>query len=262
MKPLAFVLAAVTAAALAQDPPAETLPPPPASALAQHRQVGRLPEEVHDADGDGIPDIDDNCPGTDLRTIVQTRLGPQPLQVDGCGCPVDPCAGDADGDGVRDCDDACPGTFRGLKVQPDGCPAPLVDAVRFRLDVKFEFDRDGIQPGFEGDLLKLRALLEKYPEIRVRLEGHTDAKGSDAYNQALSERRARRCRDFILSAGGIDPARVEAGGFGESQPIAGNDTDEGRAQNRRTVAEIQFERTITPANDQPPPLEGLVEEKK
>jgi OOP family OmpA-OmpF porin len=66
------------------------------------------------------------------------------------------------------------------------------------------------------------------------IEGHTDSNGADAYNQRLSEQRAKAVRDYMVSMG-IDPARLEAKGYGESQPVADNATPEGRAQNRRVV---------------------------
>ena len=106
----------------------------------------------------------------------------------------------------------------------------------------------------------MRALLLKYPEVSVTLEGHTDWKGSDTYNQKLSERRAKVCRDFILAEPGIAAERVTAVGYGESKPIADNETETGMALNRRTVAELSGGRTIVPINDQPPPLEGLAPE--
>ena len=220
-----------------------------------YQQSGHLPGETTDADTDGIADIDDNCPST-VATILTPR-GEQPMKVDACGCPVDLCREDDDRDGIGWCLDDCPGTYRGLAVKEDGCPAPLTRSARVRLDVKFAFDQAAIEPGYQADLLRLRETLLRFPETRVRLEGHTDWKGTGEYNQRLSEARARACREFILREGGIDPSRVEAVGLGEGQPIADNLTEDGMAVNRRTVAEVAFERTIVPANDQPPPLEGF-----
>jgi OmpA-OmpF porin, OOP family len=219
------------------------------------QQQGHLPGETTDADADGVADIDDNCPQT--SSLTETLRGAVPTEVDACGCSLDPCREDEDRDGVGACLDDCPGTHRGLAVKEDGCPAPLTRTVRVRLDVKFAFDKAEIEPGQEADLLRLRETLLRFPETRVRLEGHTDWKGTGEYNQRLSEARAAACREFILRAGGIDPSRVEAVGFGEQRPVADNTTEDGMARNRRTVAELAFERSIVPANDQPPPLEGL-----
>jgi len=224
----------------------------------EYKQAGKFPEEKTDADGDGVPDIDDNCPNTPPDPTGKTRP-------DNCGCPVpviDPCSLDEDKDGINDCLDQCPHTYAGHKVTPQGCPAPLSQSVRFRLDVKFAFDNAGIASGYEADLLKLRQILQDIPEISISLEGHTDWTGTVAYNQKLSEKRANAARDFILKGTTIDPARVTATGYGKSRPIGSNYSFAGRALNRRTVAEITFDRTVTPANDKPPPLEGLAPENQ
>ena len=77
------------------------------------------------------------------------------------------------------------------------------------------------------------AELSAYPDVTVALAGHTDAKGSEAYNQRLSESRAQAVRAYLADRG-IEPGRMTAAGFGESQPVADNDTEEGRELNRRT----------------------------
>ena len=241
----------------------EAAPVEPGEPEPEHyHQTGHFPEETKDSDGDGVPDIDDNCPDTVKGNDIVTPAGKFPFKVDSCGCPLDPCAFDSDKDGVNDCNDMCPNTYPGHKVGADGCPLPILENERVKLDVKFEFDKAALQPGFAQDLLRVRALLLKYPEVSVTLEGHTDWIGSDKYNQKLSERRANSCRDFILAEPGIAPERVRAVGYGKTRPIADNNTDEGRALNRRTVAELSGGRSIIPINDQPPPLEGLAPEKE
>jgi OOP family OmpA-OmpF porin len=84
------------------------------------------------------------------------------------------------------------------------------------------------------------ATLKQEGAIAVVAEGHTDAVGSDEYNQALSLRRANAVRDYLV-AGGIDAARIQVEGYGESRPVASNDTDDGRAQNRRTELRVSGE---------------------
>lgn len=213
-------------------------------------QKGKFPEELKDSDGDGVPDIDDNCPDTPPDPTGKTKA-------DACGCPkpvIDPCSLDSDGDGINDCLDKCPNTYKGHIVTAEGCPMPLSQSVRFRLDVKFAFDNAGIAPGYEADLLKLREILQRFPDISLGLEGHTDWTGTQQYNQRLSEKRANAARAFILKGTDIAPERITAAGYGKARPIASNHTKEGRALNRRTVAEISFARTLVPANDQPPPL--------
>lgn len=257
----AAALALVSLAAVAADPPPELAPAPQAATPADsYEQRGRFPEETTDSDGDGVPDIDDNCPDTKPREPLVTPAGTFPYTVDSCGCPQDPCATDSDNDGVNDCQDACPNTYPGHRIGDNGCPLPIEERERVKLDVKFEFDRAEIQPGFEKDLEKVRELLLKYPGVGVTLEGHTDWMGSEEYNQRLSERRSNACRAFLLRDTRIAPERVKAVGHGESRPIASNETEEGRARNRRTVAELIGGRTIVPVNEEPPPLLGLESE--
>lgn len=210
------------------------------------RQVGQFPEQQLDSDRDGIADIDDNCPSTTATQLVRGRL--RPMQVDVCGCPIDPCAQDADKDGINDCDDLCPGTVRGLKVGGAGCPLPQKRPQIFVLDVKFAFAEANLQTPSVQDLDRLQALMRRLPQLTVTLEGHTDAEGSASYNQALSEARARKCRQYLLADPHIHPARVKAIGYGESRPVAANTDDLSRAQNRRTVAVLHYLYEFTPPN--------------
>jgi len=163
--------------------------------------------------------------------------------------PVNDCSTkDGDGDGVNDCDDKCPGTAAGTIVGPDGCPQKVVIDLR---GVNFKFDRP--KKG-ETDISKALAeptadsiavlnqavdTLQRYPQVKVMVAGYTDSVGTDAYNQSLSERRAKIVYDY-LTAHGIDASRLEGPtGNGESNPIGSNDTNEGRAQNRRTELQVQ-----------------------
>src|SRR5690606_27618360 len=104
----------------------------------------------------------------------------------------------------------------------------------------FDFDKSTLRPDAIAILDEAIEILKRYPDLRVEVAGHTDAIGTDAYNQGLSERRARAVYDY-LTANGIDASRlVGPNGYGESRPIApntnpdGSDNPEGRAQNRRT----------------------------
>ncbi len=135
---------------------------------------------------------------------------------------------DTDGDGVVDARDQCPNTPRGDRVDPVGCSYTL------RLAVFFETNSDRLEPRSIPDLENAVATLKRVPTITGVIEGHTDSSGSDAYNLDLSERRARAVLAHLTSRG-IDASRLEARGFGESQPEADNATAEGRAQNRRVV---------------------------
>jgi outer membrane protein OmpA-like peptidoglycan-associated protein len=99
-------------------------------------------------------------------------------------------------------------------------------------DVTFAFDRSDVQPQFYKVLDDVSSTLNQYPSTLVDVVGHADSVGTDAYNQALSERRASAVAGYLTSRG-VLPARLYVAGMGERQPIASNDTDAGRAQNRR-----------------------------
>ncbi|MDY0042190.1 MAG: OmpA family protein [Desulforhabdus sp.] len=105
-------------------------------------------------------------------------------------------------------------------------------AVSFRSDVLFSTDSAVLQPGGYSEIDRVAGVLMRYPETRIRVEGHTDGTGSEIYNLRLSEDRALAVKNALI-ARGIDPARIEAIGFGEVQPVAGNDTEAGRQLNRR-----------------------------
>jgi OmpA-OmpF porin, OOP family len=183
---------------LAEEAP-PPLPPPPPPAPA-------------DSDGDGVTDNLDRCPGTPAGAAVDT-----------VGCELD-----ADGDGVPDSRDKCLATPRGDKVDTVGC------SLTRKLEVFFDNDSSKLKPDSFKDLDLAVQFLKAVPTATGIIEGHTDSSGSDSYNQRLSEQRAKAVRDYIVSMG-IDASRIEARGFGESQPVADNSTTEGRAQNRRVV---------------------------
>jgi len=154
-----------------------------------------------------------------------------------------PCSElDDDRDGVNNCVDKCPNSQAGQAVGPDGCPVPLTIDLR---GVNFDFDKSTLRPDAVQILQEAIGILKKYPELKVEVAGHTDAIGTDAYNQKLSEARAKAVFDF-LTANGIGADRLAGpNGYGESRPIApntnadGSDNPEGRAKNRRTELNVQ-----------------------
>jgi outer membrane protein OmpA-like peptidoglycan-associated protein len=103
--------------------------------------------------------------------------------------------------------------------------------------VTFATDSSAISPSFRATLDQIAQSLQTYPNSLIDVYGHTDSTGSDTYNQGLSERRAKAVADY-LSMRGVSAARIRWQGFGETQPIASNDTEAGRAQNRRVEIKI------------------------
>lgn len=151
--------------------------------------------------------------------------------------PAQTCADlDDDGDGVNNCDDKCPGSQAGQTIGPDGCPAPVTIDLK---GVNFDFDKSTLRPDAVAILSEAVQILQRYPDLRVEVAGHTDSVGTDAYNQKLSERRAKAVYDYLTS-NGIDSSRLVGPiGYGESRPIDTNETAEGRAKNRRTELNVQ-----------------------
>jgi len=109
--------------------------------------------------------------------------------------------------------------------------------VSFKSDYLFATNSATILPGAQPELQRVSDVLRQYPETTIQVSGHTDNQGSEVYNQQLSERRAQAVRDAIVGMG-VDPARITVIGYGESRPIASNDTAAGRTQNRRVEVRI------------------------
>lgn len=104
--------------------------------------------------------------------------------------------------------------------------------IKFENDVLFNFDNYDLTAPARENLDKLVQILNKYPDTNIEIHGHTDDKGSVKYNQTLSEKRSKAVADYLKKEN-IDPKRLTTKGFGEEKPVAPNDTDEGRAKNRR-----------------------------
>ena len=135
---------------------------------------------------------------------------------------------DGDNDGVCDADDKCPATPAGTRVDSVGCPLSQT------LKVLFDFDSAELRPESITELERLVKFMNDVPFATALIEGHTDSVGADAYNLALSDRRAKSVFDYLTSRG-VDPARLKSVGKGESEPVADNATDDGRQQNRRVM---------------------------
>ncbi|MDI5933084.1 OmpA family protein [Halomonas kalidii] len=122
--------------------------------------------------------------------------------------------------------------------EPAPAPEPEFEPVVLSSEVNFEFDRAALLPQAEMTLDEVAHRLRENPDLRVKIEGHTDSVGSNEYNQDLSRRRAESVRNYLMSQG-IAGNRMTATGYGEERPVATNDTDEGRALNRRVEIDRQ-----------------------
>lgn len=109
--------------------------------------------------------------------------------------------------------------------------------LRMPSGITFAYNKADVQPQFQPTLNEVASVLAQYPKTYIDVLGHTDSDGSDAYNQTLSERRAQSVADYLVSKG-VQSARLATRGYGESQPIASNATEEGKAANRRVEIKI------------------------
>ncbi|WP_415157790.1 OmpA family protein [Maritalea sp.] len=104
-------------------------------------------------------------------------------------------------------------------------------------NITFGVDQDKVQPQFHDVLTSVATILQRYPKTLVDVYGHTDSSGSDQYNMDLSNRRAMSVANYVSNIG-VDPRRIYVTGYGESQPIATNSTEAGKAANRRVEIKI------------------------
>ena len=184
-----------------------------------------------DSDGDGVWDGIDQCPNT-----------PKGATVDAKGCPVD-----SDGDGVFDGIDQCPNTAAGLKVDASGCPieitekeTELLDTGMIRLqNVNFETGKADLLPESFSPLDQVGVILTKWSQLNIEIGGHTDARGTDARNQVLSEARAQSVKDYLTSHfTGIQATQLSVKGYGESKPLVHNSSALNMAKNRRVEFKV------------------------
>ncbi|MGO3271182.1 MAG: OmpA family protein [Psychrobacter sp.] len=155
---------------------------------------------------------------------------------------------DSDGDGVIDSMDACPGTPMNVVVDERGCPVPvdITDELKMELRVFFDNDKSAIKDQYQPEIAKVAEKMREYPNSTARVEGHASKTGPSAsYNQRLSEARAVAVKSMLTNEFGIAPNRLSTVGYGYDNPIAPNDTEEGRAMNRRVYAIITGDKTMT-----------------
>src|SRR5262249_24681478 len=178
-----------------------------------------------DRDGDEIIDRLDKCP--DVAGLKELD-----------GCPDK----DTDGDGIPDRLDKCPNepeTFNGFEDE-DGCPdqgpvlAVLTDSkIEIKQPVYFNTGKAAIDKRSLPLLATVATLLRLHPQIKVEVQGHTDSRGKHDYNVKLSQDRSNAVVAHLVLVSGVDPARIEAKGYGPDKPVAPNSTKSGRALNRR-----------------------------
>ena len=158
-----------------------------------------------------------------VEGIFLTKAAPKPAPEPAPTPAPEPV--DSDGDGVADDLDQCPNTPMGATVDARGCWT-------FEARLLFDFNSAEIKPEAYPMLDEASDILKKNPELNVQIDGHTDNVGPAAYNMKLSERRAQATMDYFIRRG-IDARRLMIKGFGFTKPAASNDTEEGRAKNRR-----------------------------
>ncbi|PQJ80450.1 OmpA family protein [Polaribacter porphyrae] len=174
-----------------------------------------------DSDGDGVLDKDDKCASTS-----------GPSANNGCPWP------DTDGDGVLDKDDNCKNEVG--PASNSGCPVvvnPLESLPEITKDINFNLDSAVITSDAASKLDKIYNLISSVDNVTFVIEGHADSLGNDTYNKYLSKRRAESAKKYLVKKG-MDASKLETKGYGEDNPIADNDTEEGRAQNRRVVIKL------------------------
>ena len=150
---------------------------------------------------------------------------------------------DDDGDGVANHRDKCPNTTNHMaRIDENGCYITQQTRTEIKLNVEFDFDSAEPRQAHAREVGRVADFMEEHPRSVVVMEGHTDSFGTIEYNQALSERRARAIADVLMSSFGITGGRVSSIGFGETSPVATNETEAGRQQNRRVSAAVEAEK--------------------
>ncbi|MEN4053619.1 TolC family outer membrane protein [Sulfurimonas sp. NWX79] len=173
---------------------------------------------TRDSDGDGIINSKDKCPNTPKNAKVSS----------------DGCAVDVDMDGVKDYKDKCPNTPLGYNVNEDGC------AISLNLGVNFAYYSDVIDKNSYANIEKFAEFAKKNKQYRIHIVGHTSSRGDTVLNKKLSKRRADSVKRALVKLG-IAADRITTEGRGEEEPIADNETPEGRYINRRVEVELTLE---------------------
>ncbi|MDO3417224.1 OmpA family protein [Hymenobacter sp. BT770] len=189
-----------------------------------------------DTDADGVADPNDKCPGTPAGTPVDAN-----------GCPL---VVDKDSDGVLDSLDRCPDTPAGARVDSVGCPLAIDPKTKaLEVPIRFRTNSTIIDRRSYPTVNKLVRALKDYPDYMLRIAGHADSRGTEEYNQGLSERRAEAVKRYFTGKG-VDPNRIVTEGHGELEPVVPNTTPANMARNRRVEFHFDYMPAPTPT---PPP---------
>jgi len=216
------------------------MPDPYAEIESLEQRVKKLEQQQRDDDGDGVPNWLDEEPGTPAGTVVDTK-----------GRTVPPR--DSDGDNIPDDVDDCP--FEKGTPARKGCPenmgttgtggtnaSPNSSAATIALieqsEVKFETDNTELSPSFKQMLQGIATVMKDNPSYKLNITGHADDRASEAYNMALSQRRADAVRTYLISQG-IAGDRITTTAAGETQPKVNATTVEARAENRRVQFDVR-----------------------
>jgi outer membrane protein OmpA-like peptidoglycan-associated protein len=206
--------------------------------------VDKCPTQPEDKDGfedeDGCPEVDNDKDGI-LDAADECPVDAGPLETRGCP--------DKDGDGIPDKDDKCPdevGVAQPDKPDQHGCPKryKLIvvkkDKIEIKQKVYFDTGKATIKSRSFNLLAEVGDAIKSSNNIKtVFVDGHTDSRGSDSYNQDLSERRAASVRMHLIDVEGVPADKLKSRGYGESKPIASNRTRRGREQNRRVEFNVE-----------------------
>ncbi len=188
------------------------------------------PPAPPDRDNDGISDPDDACPDAPGVKTDDPKTN---------GCP--PLPADRDKDGIVDTEDACPDAAGPKNEDPkkNGCPEARIEAGQIKIIEQVKFRTGSVQILSESNsiLTAVAQILRDNPEIKVRIEGHTDNRGSAAMNMGLSSRRAASVVSWLVK-NGVDKSRLTSKGYGLTRPLESNATDDGRQNNRRVEFHI------------------------
>jgi len=176
-----------------------------------------------DSDSDGVFDSQDSCPSTLTSVKVDSR-----------GCEI---ASDSDSDGVIDSQDRCPNSALNTNVDSLGCEVVVVEQLNLPVTVRFAYKSDSLTPESSRELDNFINILATRPNALIEVAGYTDSVGNPEYNRGLSTQRAKQVKDYMISRG-VNPNSLRTQGYGQNDPVASNETNAGRAQNRRVVLRL------------------------